>query len=74
MVINEVLEVAKRLREALDIERVTRKFYDEFRAQHVAFIELIDGIANGAAREIIHTLDMEPEYTNLRKYLPGVLE
>jgi hypothetical protein len=34
----------------------------------------IDGIANGAAIEIIHSLDMEPEYTNLRKYLPGVLE
>ena len=41
-----VVEVAKRLREALDIERVTKKFYDEFRAQHLAFIELIRGIAN----------------------------
>ena len=41
-----VLEVAKRLREALDIERVTKKFYDEFQAQHLAFIELIRGIAN----------------------------
>ena len=41
-----VVEVAKRLREALDVERVTKKFYDEFRAQHIAFIELIHGIAN----------------------------
>ena len=41
-----VVEVAKRLRDALDIERVTKKFYDEFRAQHLAFIELIRGIAN----------------------------
>jgi hypothetical protein len=39
-----VIEVAKRLREALDVERVTKKFYDEFRAQHIAFIELIQGI------------------------------
>ena len=41
-----VTEVAKRLREALDVERVTKKFYDEFRAQHIAFIELIHGIEN----------------------------
>ena len=41
-----VVEVAKRLKEALDIERVTRKFYDEFREQHLAFIELIGGIAD----------------------------
>jgi hypothetical protein len=41
-----VAEVAKRLREALDIERVTKKFYDEFQAQHLAFVELIRGIAN----------------------------
>ena len=30
----------------------------------------IDGIANGAAVEIIHTLDMEPGYVNLRKVKP----
>jgi len=41
-----VVEVAKRLRAALDIERVTKKFYDEFRTQHFAFIELIHGIAD----------------------------
>jgi hypothetical protein len=41
-----VVQVAKRLREALDVERVTKKFYDEFRAQHIAFIELIHGIEN----------------------------
>jgi hypothetical protein len=39
-----VVEVAKRLRDALDIERVTKRFYDEFRAQHLAFIDLIAGI------------------------------
>lgn len=45
-----VVEVAKRLREALDIERVTKKFYDEFRAQHLAFIDLIAGIASDRDR------------------------
>jgi hypothetical protein len=41
-----VVEVAKRLREALDIERVTKKFYEEFRAQHIVFLDLIHGIAD----------------------------
>jgi hypothetical protein len=41
-----VAAVAKRLREALDVERVTRRFYDEFRTQHLAFLEFIDGIAS----------------------------
>jgi hypothetical protein len=41
-----VVEVARRLREALDVERVTRQFYDEFRAQHIEFIDLIQGIGN----------------------------
>src|ERR1035441_5074747 len=38
-----VLEVANRLREALDVERVTRQFYGEFQEQRVAFLELIRG-------------------------------
>jgi hypothetical protein len=46
-----VIEVAKRLRDALDIERVTRRFYEEFRAQHLAFIELIGGIPNERDRK-----------------------
>lgn len=39
-----VVEVAGRLREALDIERVTKRFYREFSDQHLAFLELIQGI------------------------------
>jgi hypothetical protein len=45
-----VLEVANRLREALDVERVTRQFYGEFQEQRVAFLELIRGIANDHQR------------------------
>ncbi len=41
-----VVEVASRLRSALDVERVTKKFYGEFAEQHVAFLELIEGIGN----------------------------
>lgn len=39
-----LLEVTNRLKQALDNERVTKKFYAEFQQQHLAFLELIDGI------------------------------
>lgn len=39
-----VVEVARRLRLGLDIERVTKKFYGQFYEQHLAFLELITGI------------------------------
>lgn len=40
----EVTKVAARLKEALDVEQVTKKFYREFQEQHLAFLELIEGI------------------------------
>ncbi|HBA84215.1 MAG TPA: ATP-binding protein [Verrucomicrobia bacterium] len=39
-----LVEVADRLKEALDIERVTKKFYGEFQEQHLEFLNLIQGI------------------------------
>jgi Putative DNA-binding domain/Putative RNA methylase family UPF0020 len=39
-----VFEVAQKLRGALDVERVTKKFYGEFYEEHVAFIDYIHGI------------------------------
>ncbi len=39
-----LLEVTARLKQALDIERVTKKFYGEFQAQHFVFLNLITGI------------------------------
>ena len=39
-----ILKVTDRLKEALDVERVTKKFYTEFQDQHLAFLELIGGI------------------------------
>jgi hypothetical protein len=41
-----VTEVAGRLRDALDIERVTKKFYREFSDERLNFIDLIEGIDN----------------------------
>lgn len=39
-----VVEVTRRLRDALDVERVTKKFYREFQEQHEQFVSLIEGI------------------------------
>jgi hypothetical protein len=39
-----VVEVATRLKTALDIERVTKRFYNEFYQEHLSFIEQIQGI------------------------------
>src|SRR6185369_3380729 len=39
-----IVEVATRLKKALDIEQVTRKFYAEFQQEHIAFLEFIKGI------------------------------
>jgi len=41
-----LLSVTDRLKEALDVERVTKKFYGEFEQQHLAFLELIQGIGD----------------------------
>jgi hypothetical protein len=41
-----LVEVTSRLKEALDIERVTKNFYTEFDGQHLAFLDLIEGIDN----------------------------
>lgn len=41
-----VSEVAKRLRQALDVERVTKRFFAEYQAQHLEFVAMIGGIEN----------------------------
>jgi Eco57I restriction-modification methylase len=45
------LAVSGRVREAFDVERVTRKFYDRFKIEHAAFLKLIQGITSQADRE-----------------------
>ena len=45
-----VIEVAARLRNALDVEQTTKKFYVEYQAQHLEFVELIKGIPDDRQR------------------------
>lgn len=39
-----VLEVASRLKDALDVERVTKRFYEDYKAEHIRFQDYIEGI------------------------------
>jgi len=39
-----VIDVAQRFQAGLDVERVTKKFFEEFKQQHVEFLSVIRGI------------------------------
>jgi len=43
-----VVDVAGRARAAFDVDKVTKKFYDRFKAEHSAFLKLIKGIESDA--------------------------
>lgn len=45
-----VLEVADRLAKALNVERITKKFYGEFQQEHIEFLDLIKGIKDDRDR------------------------
>ncbi len=44
-------EVTGRARRAFDVERVTKRFYDNFQKEHRAFLSFIDGIDEQGDRE-----------------------
>jgi len=45
-----IVEVARRLQAALDVEQVTKKFFRDFQNQHLAFLEYIQGIPDDRQR------------------------
>src|SRR6266568_5499082 len=47
----QMTEVAGRVAKAFDVERVTKKFYDRFKREHAAFLNLIGGIEAQTDRE-----------------------
>jgi hypothetical protein len=46
-----LVDMASRARAALDVDRVTKKFYDQFKAEHAAFLKLIKGMQTVADLE-----------------------
>lgn len=47
----DLLGVTHRLKDAFDRDRITRRFYDRFQAEHTAFLEFTKGIKEQADRE-----------------------
>jgi len=45
-----IVAVARKLQSALDVERVTKKFFRDFQDQHLAFLEYIQGIPDQRQR------------------------
>lgn len=46
-----LVDVTMRARVAFDVERVTKRFYDQFKAEHKAFLDFISGITELADKE-----------------------
>jgi hypothetical protein len=46
-----LIDVTSRARAAFDVERVTKRFYDQFKIEHKAFLDFISGITDVADRE-----------------------
>jgi len=45
-----VIEIAQKLQSGFNVERVTKKFYQEFQEQHDQFLEFVQGIENEVDR------------------------
>lgn len=46
-----LVDVTARARSAFDVERVTKRFYDQFKTEHKVFLDFISGITEVADRE-----------------------
>lgn len=42
-----IVEVTKRIEKSFDVERVTKRFFEDFKTEHKKFLEAIDGIDDG---------------------------
>lgn len=46
-----LVDVAARTRKGFDVERVTKRFYDQFKKEHASFLKFVEGIDAAADRE-----------------------
>lgn len=46
-----LVDVTQRARAGFDVERVTKRFYEQFQKQHAAFLKFVTGITDGADHE-----------------------
>jgi len=45
-----IVQVAERVRAGFDVERITKRFYERFKAEHADFLKFISGIPDEAAQ------------------------
>jgi hypothetical protein len=80
-----LVDVTARARTAFDVERVTKRFYDQFKIEHKAFLDFISGITDVADREwdaslmlnrlmFIYFMQRKGFLNNERDYLHARLE
>ncbi|MBL8133209.1 MAG: Eco57I restriction-modification methylase domain-containing protein, partial [Anaerolineae bacterium] len=46
-----IATVTSRVKKAFDVETVTKKFYDQFKTEHTAFLKFLTGLPDGAPRD-----------------------
>ena len=46
-----IVEVTGRTRKAFDVDRVTKRFYDRFKAEHSTFLRFVEGVPDEGDRE-----------------------
>jgi len=46
-----IVDVTRRVRAGFDVERVTKKFYDQFKKEHTVFLDFVDGITEQGDKE-----------------------
>ena len=46
-----IATVMSRVKKAFDVETVTKKFYDQFKTEHTAFLKFLTGLPDGAPRD-----------------------
>ena len=55
-----LVDVTGRARAAFDVERVTKKFYDQFKTEHAAFLKFIKGITGAGRPRVVRLADAQP--------------
>ena len=69
-----IAEVTERMSKGLNVDRVTRRFFDRFKTEHKAFLKLVKGIRVKGDREWYASLMLKPADVRLlrtEEALPG---
>ena len=63
--IGGIVQVAGRVRAGFDVERVTKRFYERFKAEHAAFLKFLEGIPDEELAALVRLGDAQPADVHL---------